>query len=98
MRNKKNNNFLAKLVLPFFVVAVVAGSFSVDWNRFGRAPVSYYGMGAIPMFATCKIDNAGVPQKKPTLAKSAVAGKKGKKSDKSAEKKATKTAVSSDVK
>lgn len=67
------------MVLPFFVVAVVAGSFSVDWNRFGRAPVSYYGMGAIPMFATCKIDNAGVPQKKPTLAKGAVASKKGKK-------------------
>ncbi len=75
MRNK-NKNVLGKFILPFFVVAVVAGSFTVDWNRFGRAPVSYYGMGAIPMFASCKIDNALLPKKKPHGEKELAAKKK----------------------
>ncbi|USO01133.1 MAG: hypothetical protein H6849_03455 [Alphaproteobacteria bacterium] len=70
MKNKKNSSFVGKIALPLFVVAVVVGGFSVDWTRFGRTPVSYYGMGAIPMFATCKIDekNLTKPKQKPSMA------------------------------
>ena len=81
MKKKQNSGLVTKVALPLFVVAVVVGSFSVDWTRFGRAPVSYYGMGAIPMFATCQIDGANLkkPKQKPEMANSALPAKKIKK-------------------
>lgn len=50
---KKKTSIAVKVGLPTLVIAVVGGSFFVNWNHFGRSPVAYYGMGAVPMMGMC---------------------------------------------
>lgn len=80
----KNKTSLAvRIGLPALVVAVVGGSFFVNWSHFGRSPVSYYGMGAVPMMGMCpakvdgleKAEKVVQPKMKPAIKKETKSGK-----------------------
>lgn len=74
---KKSPSLAVRLGIPALVIAVVGGSFFVNWSHFGRSPVAYYGMGAVPMMGMCptkvdaldKAEAAVQPKVKPTLKK-----------------------------
>ncbi len=55
-KKKKQHRTQSKILVPVAVLAVVVGSFFVNWNHVGYSPISYYDMGIAPTETNCEVE------------------------------------------